>query len=80
VALSHLAEKKAVSLTPPPRHRHAGERLFGHLPLDLFRLLSGASTRIFYAQLLEHLEAEVFSWSAAIVPQGELLARISHTG
>jgi hypothetical protein len=59
--------------TPQPREPGAANRLFGHLPLDLFRLLSGPSTRLFYADLLEHLEAEVFAWSAAVVPQAEVL-------
>ncbi|MGG5823646.1 Wadjet anti-phage system protein JetA family protein [Falsiroseomonas sp. HW251] len=51
-------------------------RLFGQLHLDLFRLLAGPATRVFYADLLEHLETEVFSWSAGAVPQGDVIAAL----
>ncbi|MBR0668508.1 hypothetical protein GXW71_29415 [Roseomonas hellenica] len=50
--------------------------LFGHLPPDLFRLLSGAA-RWFYAELLEHLNDELFAVAAAAVTQREAIASIA---
>jgi hypothetical protein len=51
-------------------------RLFGELPAGLFRLLAG-SARWFYAELLEFLDADLFSTVATVVTQRETVATIA---
>lgn len=59
---------------PPPDP--ATDRLFGTLPPDLFRLLSGPA-RWFYADLLEHLDRELFGIGAGAAKQREAMEAIA---
>ena len=52
------------------------ERLFKALPPDLFRLLGGAN-RWFYADLLDHLEVELFGIAAVPASRREVLDTIA---
>lgn len=52
------------------------DRLFGILPGNLFRLLAG-SARWFYADLLEHLDREVFGLGAGQARQREVVEAIA---